>query len=113
MSDVFFMLASPDNNDDHHIEVLAQISTKSIEDGFVTKLKAVESVEEAQELFLEANSDSFDSYASSQSGVEGARLRATIVSLPSASLMTSRALICVSVSLKRTRIDPSSRAMDL
>ncbi|CAK2908736.1 fructose-like PTS system EIIC or EIIBC or EIIABC component [Vibrio crassostreae] len=65
LSDVFFMLASPDNNDDHHIEVLAQISTKLIEDDFVTKLKAVESVEEAQELFLEVNSDSFDSYASS------------------------------------------------
>ncbi|CAK1698472.1 fructose-like PTS system EIIC or EIIBC or EIIABC component [Vibrio crassostreae] len=65
LSDVFFMLASPDNNDDHHIEVLAQISTKLIEDGFVTKLKAAESVEKAQELFLEVNSDSFDSYASS------------------------------------------------
>ncbi|TVU64991.1 PTS fructose transporter subunit IIA [Vibrio atlanticus] len=64
LSDVFFMLASPDNNDDHHIEVLAQISTKLIEDDFVTKLKAMESVEEALELFLEANSDSFDSYAS-------------------------------------------------
>ena len=64
LSDVFFMLASPDNNDDHHIEVLAQISTKLIEDDFVTKLKAVESVEEAQELFLEANSESFDSYVS-------------------------------------------------
>ncbi len=50
---------------DHHIEVLVQISTKLIEDDFVTKLKAVESVEEVQELFLEANSDSFDSYASS------------------------------------------------
>ena len=61
LSDVFFMLASPDNNDDHHIEVLAQISTKLIEDDFVTKLKVVESVEEAQELFLEANSESFDS----------------------------------------------------
>ncbi|MFA0548809.1 fructose-specific PTS transporter subunit EIIC [Vibrio splendidus] len=65
LSDVFFMLASPDNNDDHHIEVLAQISTRLIEDGFVTKLKAVESVEEAQELFLEANFEPFDSYASS------------------------------------------------
>ncbi|MEZ8153161.1 fructose-specific PTS transporter subunit EIIC [Vibrio splendidus] len=65
LSDVFFMLASPDNHDDHHIEVLAQISTRLIEDGFVTKLKAVESVEEAQELFLEANFEPFDSYASS------------------------------------------------
>ncbi|KPL96655.1 fructose-specific PTS transporter subunit EIIC [Vibrio splendidus] len=69
LSDVFFMLASPDNNDDHHIEVLAQISTKLIEDDFVTKLKAVESVEEAQELFLEANSESFDSYASNYNEV--------------------------------------------
>ncbi|MEZ8059722.1 fructose-specific PTS transporter subunit EIIC [Vibrio splendidus] len=69
LSDVFFMLASPDNNDDHHIEVLAQISTKLIEDDFVTKLKAMESVEEALELFLEANSESFDSYASNYNEV--------------------------------------------
>jgi len=36
------MLASPDGEDHHHIEVLAQISSKLIEEGFVEKLKAAE-----------------------------------------------------------------------
>ncbi|WP_325205797.1 PTS sugar transporter subunit IIA [Vibrio sp. 03_296] len=39
LSDVFFMLASPDGEDHHHIEVLAQISSKLIEEGFVESSK--------------------------------------------------------------------------
>ncbi|USD32464.1 PTS fructose transporter subunit IIA [Vibrio coralliilyticus] len=50
LSDVFFMLASPNNDEHHHIEVLAQISTKIIEDGFVEQLKAVDTASEALEL---------------------------------------------------------------
>ncbi len=61
LSDVFFMLASPDGDDHHHIEVLAQISTKIIEDGFVNKLKAAESVEEARELLTDIQSNANDS----------------------------------------------------
>ncbi|MGB1321586.1 MAG: fructose-specific PTS transporter subunit EIIC, partial [Vibrio gallaecicus] len=57
-SDVFFMLASPDNNDDHHIEVLAQVSTKLIEEGFVTKLKAAESTEAVLALFSDIDTSS-------------------------------------------------------
>ncbi|HCJ4875396.1 fructose-specific PTS transporter subunit EIIC [Vibrio parahaemolyticus] len=53
LSDVFFMLASPDGDDHHHIEVLAQISTKIIEDGFVEKLKLAQSREEALEMLTD------------------------------------------------------------
>lgn len=50
-SDVFIMLASPDNSDEHHIEVLAQVSSKLVEDGFVTKLKLAQSKAEVLALF--------------------------------------------------------------
>jgi fructose-specific PTS system IIC-like component len=55
-SDVFIMLASPDNNDEHHIEVLAQVSTKLIEDGFVTKLKSAKTKAEVLALFSDVDS---------------------------------------------------------
>ncbi|OZS42953.1 fructose-specific PTS transporter subunit EIIC [Photobacterium sanguinicancri] len=53
LSDVFFMLASPDGHDHHHIEVLAQLSSKLIEDNFVTKLKAAVSIEEVLDLLID------------------------------------------------------------
>lgn len=56
LSDVFFMLASPDGDDNQHIEVLAQISTKIIEDGFVEKLKAAQSREDAREMLTDIQS---------------------------------------------------------
>ena len=34
-SRLFFMIASPANGADHHIEVLAELSSKLIEDGFI------------------------------------------------------------------------------
>ncbi|CAE6918497.1 EIIA 2 [Vibrio sp. B1REV9] len=34
-SKLFFMIASPDGGDNHHIEVLAELSSKLIEDGFI------------------------------------------------------------------------------
>lgn len=58
LSDVFFMLASPDGDDHHHIEVLAQISTKIIEDGFVEKLKQAQSREEALEMLTDIQTQS-------------------------------------------------------
>ncbi|GAB2652161.1 fructose-specific PTS transporter subunit EIIC [Vibrio panuliri] len=61
LSDVFFMLASPDGDDHHHIEVLAQISSKLIEDGFIAKLKAAESVEQALELLTDIDMQQSDS----------------------------------------------------
>nr|WP_261859100.1 fructose-specific PTS transporter subunit EIIC [Photobacterium sanguinicancri] len=53
LSDVFFMLASPDGHDHHHIEVLAQLSSKLIEDNFVTKLKAAVSIDEVLDLLID------------------------------------------------------------
>ncbi|SHO58712.1 fructose-specific PTS transporter subunit EIIC [Vibrio quintilis] len=53
LSDVFFMLASPDGDDNHHIEVLAQISNKLIEDGFITKLKSAKTVEQARAMLTD------------------------------------------------------------
>lgn len=52
-SDIFFMLASPDGDDTHHIEVLAQISSRLIEDGFTDKLKSVSTQAEALALFTD------------------------------------------------------------
>jgi fructose-specific PTS system IIC-like component len=69
LSDVFFMLASPDGGDHHHIEVLAQLSTKLIEDGFINKLKEAEDIEQARVLLTdipESNTYSFQSDVSTQ-----------------------------------------------
>lgn len=52
LSDVFFMLASPDDNDHHHIEVLAQLSSKLIEEDFVRQLKEATSAEDVMALLL-------------------------------------------------------------
>ena len=49
-SSIFFMLASPDGDDNHHIEVLAQISSKLVEDGFIDKLKSAKTEAEALQL---------------------------------------------------------------
>ena len=53
-SDVFFMLASTDGDDNQHIEALSQISIRLIEDGFTDKLKAVQNKEEALALFTDS-----------------------------------------------------------
>ncbi|MFV0576773.1 MAG: PTS fructose transporter subunit EIIC [Vibrio sp.] len=50
LSNVFFMLASPDGGDNHHIEVLAQISSKIIEDGFLDSLRSAKTKEEVLQL---------------------------------------------------------------
>ncbi|WP_094751379.1 fructose-specific PTS transporter subunit EIIC [Psychromonas sp. CD1] len=49
-SHVFFLIASPDGGDNQHIEVLAQISTKLIEDGFIDKLRQAKSIDAAYAL---------------------------------------------------------------
>ncbi|WP_234418536.1 fructose-specific PTS transporter subunit EIIC [Dongshaea marina] len=54
-SDVFFMLASPDGGDNHHIEVLAQISSRLIEEGFIDKLRAARSTQEILKLLEPVN----------------------------------------------------------
>lgn len=60
LSDVFFMLASPDGGDHHHIEVLAQLSTKLIEEEFISQLKAAQSVEQARELLTDIQQPSHE-----------------------------------------------------
>lgn len=68
LSHVFFMLASPEGGDHHHIEVLAQISSKLIEEGFVERLKNAETREQASDLFIDPKQEpshyiDFESYA--------------------------------------------------
>jgi fructose-specific PTS system IIC-like component len=60
LSDVFFMLASPDGGDHHHIEVLAQLSTKLIEEEFIGQLKAAQSIEQARELLTDIQQPSHE-----------------------------------------------------
>jgi PTS system fructose-specific IIC component len=52
-SKLFFMIASPDGGSDHHIEVLAELSSKLIEEGFVENFMHAASKAEALELLLQ------------------------------------------------------------
>ncbi|TXZ77282.1 PTS fructose transporter subunit IIC [Vibrio mimicus] len=51
-STLFFMIASPDGGDDHHIEVLAELSSKLIEEGFIDAVLNAETSEQALEILL-------------------------------------------------------------
>ncbi|HIF9071193.1 TPA: PTS fructose transporter subunit IIABC [Photobacterium damselae] len=51
-SKLFFMIASPDGGANHHIEVLAELSSKLIEDGFIDAFLAAKTSEEALNLLL-------------------------------------------------------------
>ncbi|MEZ9503492.1 fructose-specific PTS transporter subunit EIIC [Vibrio sp. 10N.286.51.B11] len=51
-SKLFFMIASPDGGDDHHIEVLAELSSKLIEEGSIESFMNAQSEQEALELLL-------------------------------------------------------------
>lgn len=51
-SKLFFMIASPDGGDNHHIEVLAELSSKLIEEGFIESFMNAESEQAALELLL-------------------------------------------------------------
>lgn len=51
-SKLFFMIASPDGGDDHHIEVLAELSSKLIEEGFIDAFLNAETSEQAFEILL-------------------------------------------------------------
>ncbi|OCH22913.1 PTS fructose transporter subunit IIABC [Aliivibrio logei] len=52
-SRLFFMIASPKNGADHHIEVLAELSSKLIEEGFIEKFLNATSSKLALELLLQ------------------------------------------------------------
>lgn len=49
-SSVFFMIASPNDVDDEHIEVLVKISNKLIEDGFIENIKQAKSKQQVLDL---------------------------------------------------------------
>ncbi|MGN4988855.1 PTS fructose transporter subunit IIABC [Aeromonas sp. 97A] len=51
-SHIFFMIASPDGGANHHIEVLAELSGKLIEEGFIVKLLAANTPADALALLL-------------------------------------------------------------
>ncbi|MEZ9836529.1 fructose-specific PTS transporter subunit EIIC [Vibrio sp. 10N.261.52.C11] len=51
-SKLFFMIASPDGGDNHHIEVLAELSSKLIEEGFIESFMNAQSEQQALELLL-------------------------------------------------------------
>lgn len=52
-SKLFFMIASPDNASDHHIDVLTALSSKLIEDGFIEKFMNAKNEAEALEILLQ------------------------------------------------------------
>ncbi len=52
-SKLFFMIASPDGGSNHHIEVLAELSSKLIEEGFIEQFMKSKSNTEALELLLQ------------------------------------------------------------
>lgn len=51
-SRLFFMIASPEGGSDHHIEVLAELSSKLIEEGFIEQFLSATSEDDALELLL-------------------------------------------------------------
>ncbi|MBE8734571.1 PTS fructose transporter subunit IIABC [Aeromonas veronii] len=51
-SHIFFMIASPDGGANHHIEVLAELSGKLIEEGFIAQLLAAKTPADALALLL-------------------------------------------------------------
>ncbi|HHF0552133.1 TPA: PTS fructose transporter subunit IIABC [Vibrio diabolicus] len=51
-SKLFFMIASPDGGDNHHIEVLAELSSKLIEDGFIDAFLGAANSHDALALLL-------------------------------------------------------------
>ena len=51
-SKLIFMIASPDNGANHHIEVLAELSSKLIEEGFIQNFLQAKSSEDALALLL-------------------------------------------------------------
>ncbi|NRF31693.1 PTS fructose transporter subunit IIABC [Vibrio coralliilyticus] len=59
-SKLFFMIASTDGGADHHIEVLAELSSKLIEEGFIERFMQASSSEEALELLLAKPQDQQD-----------------------------------------------------
>nr|WP_025675193.1 fructose-specific PTS transporter subunit EIIC [Salinivibrio socompensis] len=58
LSHIFFMIASPINGGDHHIEVLASLSSKLIEPGFTQALLAANTASEVMTLLTQPSKES-------------------------------------------------------
>lgn len=52
-SKLFFMIASPDSAGDHHIEILTQLSSKLVEEGFIERFLNAKTAHSALKLLLE------------------------------------------------------------
>ena len=56
-SKLFFMIASPDGKDNHHIEVLAELSSKLIQDDFIDEFINAANTKDALNLLLTSKED--------------------------------------------------------
>ncbi|WP_117233044.1 PTS fructose transporter subunit IIABC [Vibrio maerlii] len=70
-SDIFFMIASPAQASDFHIEVLANLSSKIIEPSFLENLKAAKTAEEALALITASNEEEKPKHAISKGFIIG------------------------------------------
>jgi PTS system fructose-specific IIC component len=52
-SKLFFMIASPENESEHHIDILAELSSKLIEDGFIEQFMNAKSEAQALTILLQ------------------------------------------------------------
>lgn len=68
-SKLFFMIASPDGGDNHHIEVLAELSSKLIEEGFIDAFLNAENAEQALQLLLKKAEPAPDPHPSESKGL--------------------------------------------
>ncbi|MGF1751753.1 PTS fructose transporter subunit IIABC [Vibrio cionasavignyae] len=67
-SKLFFMIASPDGGDNHHIEVLAELSSKLIEEGFIENFLNADSPQSALNLLLEKPQSSIPETSTEKQG---------------------------------------------
>lgn len=68
-SKLFFMIASPDGGDNHHIEVLAELSSKLIEEGFIDAFLNAENTEQALQLLLKKAEPAPETHPSESKGL--------------------------------------------
>lgn len=59
-SKLFFMIASPDGGSNHHIEVLAELSSKLIEEGFIERFLDAKTEQAALDLLLQKTEKTTD-----------------------------------------------------
>jgi PTS system fructose-specific IIC component len=70
-SKLFFMIASPDNGSDQHIDILAELSTKLIEEGFIEKFMNAKDEAQALEILFQKVESTVDSTATDKGFIIG------------------------------------------